>query len=130
MRTSAPVLAMAETPPIGILFDFPGVPDLRPGETSEAGPPIPSGRLTAPVARPVVVPVESLLELPADRNGSIPFRSVLDRRPVQIDRHGRLGPVDAADPSRGHQHLLARPPCAGLHDEIPDRPRFVIHDEV
>src|ERR1035437_9908185 len=58
------------------------------------------------------------------------FRRPLDGLPAKIDEELGVLPVNAIDPLQGHHDLLARPPVSCIDDQVTNRPRLVVDDEV
>lgn len=73
--------------------------------------------------------VESHLQVSTKRRSRVVQRRVFHGLLSQRDRHRRIEPVDALNPTRRDQHLVTEPPIVGVHDEISNGPGIIIEQQ-
>ena len=90
----------------------------------------PGVRRALPIADPVKMSVELSLPLAFDGAAWVVLRRVADLLAREVDVDGAVNMACSRDPFRRDDHVRARPPVSGIHDQVADRPRFFVDEEV
>jgi len=83
-----------------------------------------------PVSFAIVMSIEVGFIIPVKQGLGGEFRCQLDGFASEFDRNGAFGPTHVFDPEGRDENFLSGPPVAGVDDQIADRPRFIVKDEI
>jgi len=100
-----------------------------PSVSTDEGAPFRLACLVSPVPRAPVLE-HGNFHLASQRHCRVVPRCLLQGIPRHVNRDRPICPVDAHDPLRSHQHIVAEPPVACAHHHVSDVPGLVIEVDI
>src|SRR5438094_8888943 len=87
-------------------------------------------RLDSRIRKTVVILVDSPLPLLNELSRRVILGRMLDHLASQIDRDLGLGPAHIPHPSRRDEHVMTTPPVARVYDQVANRPRVIVDEQI